>query len=742
MQNTIVRGSRIQAVRSDIPLTLAPLALAIGMVLSGMARAETSGADAAVLEDVVVTATRRDTNLQNVGIAVSAFSGADLTNSGVTLSSDLASVTPGLQFAEPSGAPVAGLISIRGVSQNDFAGHIEPANAFYIDEVYQPSNASSVQEFYDVARVEVLKGPQGTLFGRNATGGLIHVITNQPGKSLDGYVDATFGSYGQKRFEGAVGGPISDTVSGRIAVMHDENDGFVKNSIGATLLKDDTYAARGQLKITPNDRLTINLSGDFYKIMPTTTGAAYITGATQNADGLGVPAPPGSPTGFGWVPSGDPFKGSFDYVGRFTRSMSSGAVHVSYDFGGITLSSITSYQHLKSEYSADNDFSPVPLAIFDQNANARHLTQELRLIGGSDALHWTAGAYFLRVDGTYGQAFQVLPFATTPQETHSVDTKSVSLFGQIDLPLRDDLRLTAGIRGTRDHKDYAYLENCVGPACGAFLAPNTIGTAGLLTDSHAESGWSGRLQLDWQLNADTLFYASINRGYKAFNYNAGFVGQAPLAKFRFDGENLMAYELGTKVEFLQRRARLNAAAFYYDYKNYQAFDQRGFNFTLFNTDAKIYGADLDFQVKATQGLTLKLGAAALHTEVSNVPIGNQLLTRKAPQSPSFTATVGATQSFTLGSWTLSGTFEDSYTGSNYSQLTNAPVTLMPSGWVANARINLSTLNDRLTFSVAANNVFDKRRPAYAFDVSGAPLGGTYNTYVKPRWISGSIRYAF
>ncbi|MBS0612993.1 MAG: TonB-dependent receptor, partial [Proteobacteria bacterium] len=415
---------------------------------------------------------------------------------------------------------------------------------------------------------------------------------------------------------------------------------------------------------------------------------------------------------------------------------------ISYDFGGVTLSSITSYQRLKSDYSADNDFSPVPLAIFDQSSNARHLTQELRLIGGDDALHWTTGAYFLRVDGTYGQAFHVLPFATTPAETHSVDTKSFSLFGQVDLRLSENLRLTAGVRGTRDHKDYEYLEHCTGPACAAFLAPDTIGTAGDLKDSHAETGWSGRLQLDWQLNPDTLLYASINRGYKAFNYNAGFVGQAPLSKFRFDGENLMAYEAGGKLEFLQRRARLNLAAFYYDYSNYQAFDQRGFNFTLFNTDAKIYGADMDLMFKATQGLTLKLGAAALHTAVYDVPIANELLTRKAPQSPSFTMTAGATQTVVLGAWTLSGTFEDGYTGSNYSQLTNAPVTRMPAGWVANARINLSTLNERLTFSVAADNVFDKKRPAYAFDVSGAPLGGTYNTYVKPRWITGSVRYAF
>lgn len=716
------------------------LSLALG---SASAAAVTDAEDGRVgLQEVVVTATRRESNLQSVGITVSALSAEDLASQGVVLSTDLASVTPGLQFAEPGGSPVAGLISIRGVSQNDFAGHIEPANAFYIDEVYQPSSAASVQEFYDVNRVEVLKGPQGTLFGRNATGGLIHVITNQPTQNLESYVELSRGSFGQVRAEAALGGPLGASTSGRIAVLRDKNDGFVKNDIGPSLLKDDTYAARGQLKFAPNERLTVLLSADMYKIMPVTTGGAYITAAVQGANGLGYPAPPGSRTGFGYLPSGDPFRGAFDYPGRFTRSTTSTAAHVTYDFGTVTLASITSYQRLKSEYSADNDFSSVPLAIFDQNANARHLTEELRLIGGAGGLKWTTGAYFLRVDGVYGQAFDVLPFSTKPAETHRVDTKSFSIFGQTELQLREDLRLTVGARGTRDHKAYDYLEHCTGPACFLFLAPNTIGTAGLLKDDHAETGWSGRLQLDWQLAQDILLYTSVNRGYKAFNYNAGFVGQAPLAKFRFNGENLMAYEVGTKLELLERRARVNVAGYFYNYSNYQAFDQRGFNFTLFNTDAHIYGADAELAFRATKGLTFKGAAAYLHTRVDHIPIANQLLDRSAPQAPKLTFTASATESVIIGPATVSATFEDNYTAENYSQLTNAPVTLIPARWLANARLSLAMLNERLTFTVAANNVFDKKAPAYAFDVSGAPLGGAYITYAKPRWVSGSVRYSF
>jgi iron complex outermembrane receptor protein len=694
------------------------------------------------LDEIVVTATRRVTNLQSVGIAISAFSGDELAAQGVSMTTDLAAVTPGLQFSEPGGSPVAGLLAIRGVSQNDFAGHIEPANAFYIDEVYQPSNAASVQEFYDVNRVEILKGPQGTLFGRNATGGLVHVITNQPTEVVQGFGRLTGGSFGQVRFEGGLGGPIAPGLSGRISVLRDKSDGFVKNDIGPALLKDDTYAVRGQLKFAPTEQLNMLLSADTYVIRPVTTGGDYITGAVAGPDGLGRPLPAGSPTGFGYVPSGDPYRGAFNYPGRFARRVSSVAGHISYDFGALTLASITSYQRLRSEYSADNDFSPVPFAIFDQNASARHLTQELRILGGSDRAHWTAGLYFLRIDGAYLQAFDILPIGTKPLENHSVDTKSYSIFGQEEWQLKDALRLTAGVRGTRDHKDYAYEEHCAGPACGGLLAPGTIGTAGLVTDSHAETGWSGRLQLDWQVSNNALYYASVNHGYKAFNYNAGFVGQAPLALFRFHGENLMAYEVGSKLESSERRARFNVAVFYYKYSDYQAFDQRGFNFTLFNTDARIYGADAELTLQPLRGLILNSGVALLHTAVDDIPIANERLTREAPQSPKLTFNTSASQSVSLGSYTLSATLGASYVGDFYAQLTNAPVTLIPHGWLANSRISLATYDDRLTFTVSANNLFNKAKTAYAFDNSSPPLAATYNTYVRPRWVTAGIEYKF
>ena len=729
--------------RSSRGLARCAVAAVFGAALALPALAQTTaGAD--VLEEITVTATRREQNLQQVGIAVTAYDGEALRELAVTNTNELMNVTPGLRLQEGGGGPLLGLMSIRGVAQNDFAGHIEAPNALYVDDVYQPAISSSIQQFYDVDRIEVLKGPQGTLFGRNATGGLLHIITRRPTDTFEGQVSVGYGSYGQIHAEGMLNGPLTDGVSARLSVLHNKADGYIENAIGEDLNEDDTTAARLQLRAHPNDDLDVLISGSIYQVGAINTGAAYATAGVADANGLGVALPPGSPTMFGYVDAdGDPFTGAFDNVGFLEREQDDVSVHVAYTFANdITLRSVTSYSKLESEYVEDNDLSPVPFTVFRQDADARYVTQELRLEGSAERMRWTAGAFYLDVDGTYMQGFDILALGTTLQADYSLATKSWSAFGQVEHDLTDRLMLTAGARYTNDKKDYDYLHTCTGGFCFLFAAPGSIGAAGTVIDSHSESDWSGRLALDFKPNEDTLFYASVNRGYKAFNYNAGFAGLAPLSGVRFRGETLLAFEVGTKLQFWGDRARFNAATYYYDYSDYQAFDQRGLNFTLFNADASIYGADFELALRPGAGFALQLGAALLHTEVDDVPIGASLVSREAPQSPASTFMAAISKEFDLGFGKLSISTNGAYTARNYSQLTNAPVTHIPTDFVMNARIGLTDASERYELSVSAKNLLDRERIVYAFDITGPPLGLIENTLAPPRWITVEARARF
>ncbi|MGD1956733.1 MAG: TonB-dependent receptor, partial [Sphingomonadales bacterium] len=223
----------------------------------------TAAAQDSGLEEIVVTATRRETSLQDIGVSVTAFSGDRLKTLNVFTTDEITNQTPGLSLIQAGGAPLAGLIAIRGVAQNDFAPHLESANIVFSDDVYRPSNGSNIANVFDLERVEVLKGPQGTLFGRNATGGLLHYITKDPEEELGGYVDLTVGEFNQVRGEGALNVPLGDIGAFRVAVLANSNDGWIRNAVGADQVLDETLALRTKLLLTPNDRLTIKLQGEY-----------------------------------------------------------------------------------------------------------------------------------------------------------------------------------------------------------------------------------------------------------------------------------------------------------------------------------------------------------------------------------------------------------------------------------------------------------------------------------------------
>lgn len=718
---------------------------------------------AQALEEVIVTATRRETSIQDTGITITAFSGDRLRQINAVRFDDIGVQTPGLQFTAPSATPLLGLISIRGVAQNDFASHLEAPNALYVDDVYRPNVGSNLQTFLDVDRVEVLKGPQGTLFGRNATGGLIQILTREPTDETEGYAQVTVGEYNEIAAQGAINQPLTDTLKLRLAASYRKQDGWIENTVGPDNPEDDTTTFRGKLLFEPNDAWKLKLQLEHDKTDQVNGGGGFATGGFVGSDTLGRFRESGK-TDTGYKDAdGKSDTGEYDFPGKFEQEGNAAFVNVQYSADNYQVTSITAYSDYESSFTEDNDLTPFDIAIFRQSSKQDNFTQELRLNLDYDATRVTMGLYYLEIEGEYFQNYQInnlgnydqilapidvllLPVGLNQWADYSLDTSSWSIFGQLEHDLTDELVLIAGLRYTEDQKHYKYLNICenllAAPACSPTPDPATLAGAGQIDDHQDENGYSARLQLDYAVNDDWLLFASYNRGYKAFNYNAGFGGAASLDGLSFDGETLNAMELGSKLDFWDSRGRFNISAFYYDYQDYQAFDQRGVSFVLSNADATIYGADADLSLNPGLGINLQLGVAYLQTEVEDIPVGESLRDLETPQSPELTFNFVLSKTFEFSSGNLVLNVDGSYTDDYFSQLTNAPVTAAGDYWLFNSQVAFRTADERWELALNARNLFDEDALQYAYDITFAGNGLVEQVFNPPRQLNAHLRFTF
>lgn len=441
---------------------------------------------ASVLEEVIVTAQKRQESIQDVGIAITAFSGDQMKSLGIQDSVDVAAFTPSVATSGSFAGQMM-QFSIRGVTQNDFNDHVETPNAVYIDEGYVAMQQGQMFSAFDVARVEVLKGPQGTLFGRNATGGLIHFISEKPTEDLEGYVDVTIGDYNQRRFEGAISGPLSDNVSGRLSGMFNRYDPYLDNkypsqtfSVDNTLLHadpaepnalnamtpgedlgdDETWAVRGQLLIDISDDVQLHLIGfgseSEMSVGPYQNGQTIAildadgemigsrhTNSTDicemigpsgcvnsiwDGDGDGV-RPQAGGDFFGYIdPDGNDFTTSSDYAledrNRFETVGLTAKLTV--DFDNLTLTSVTDFKDYDKDVALDLEGGPANQFLWLQSAEAKQFSQELRLNGETDQVRWQTGFYYLNIENENISGLSGLP-------------NNVSGFGSFDEPREANL---------------------------------------------------------------------------------------------------------------------------------------------------------------------------------------------------------------------------------------------------------------------------------------------------------------
>jgi iron complex outermembrane recepter protein len=606
----------------------------------------------AQLEEIVVTAQKRSENLQDVPIAISALTSNDLVARGFTEPADLSAVVPGFQFSMEgaNGAPY-----IRGVGSLLGNPTDESSVATYIDGIYLASPTANFADFntLDLERVEVLKGPQGTLFGRNATGGVIQLITRDPSNTAALEANVGYGRFDTVSSELYANTPITDKIAFNVAAdYHDQGTGWGHNVLtGADTYKDRAFSVRSKLQMRPDDATVITLAADISR---------------YNSVGLDYQHLPVAPFIDGVPDTIGPYNIRYDGEQLFGNDSYGASLHIQRDLDAVRLENITAYRWANAVNNFDYDQTPLPIVGVFTASSQRNLSEEIHLLSPTGAkLQWMAGYFFF--DGRGGDSpfsetgTAVAPFARLNIKG-LVKDRSSSLFGQATAEIFAATRLTLGLRYTweRQEMDQLYYSNL-----------GLLGSPYNPRQSFGKATW--RAALEHTFAPGILGYISDNRGIKSGGFNI----LAPSGAPGYHPEILDAYEIGLKTEFLDKRVRLNSSAFWYQYRDLQVSDVVNAQETTNNAaKARIRGFDVDAQFAATDALSLSLTAGYLDARYQAFPgaIGFPLsggtvvfdaTGRRMIHAPLFSGSLTVDYRFTTAVGALTASVTGTYSGRYY-----------------------------------------------------------------------------
>lgn len=692
----------------------------------GFALLSTGVAAAEPIEEIIVTAQKREENLQDVGISITAISGTQLSELGVSSGIDIVNQVPGIQVSG-AGAGTNNGFNIRGVTQNAFAASLESPIAVYLDDSYLALNSMIDLALFDIQRAEVLRGPQGTLFGRNATGGLVRYITQRPSDEAGGFIDVEVGETGRRRVEAAVGGAITKGVSGRLSGVFNRNDGLIRNNTGPNQMQTDDYSIRGQLLFEPNDALSWLLRAQYSNEDSAKGGYAHVVARNGR-----VSSNPALKDFFGYRDvDGDPYTGSYDFAGYKKSEIVDLSSNLDWTIGDIVVSSVTNYQNIEDGFGEDSDVSPNNVYHYEKTNDVDQFSQELRLSYSDQRLDLVVGGYYLLIDGVYGTKQTGDVFFGSETELTVVDqkTSSIAIFGQSEIKLSDRMKLVAGGRYSRDEKDFSYDSSNV----FGLVAPGPF----RLKDTFTDDGISAKLQLNFRPNDDWLWYAGVNRGIKAGGFNYPLF-PTPANLYKFEGEVLTSYEAGFKSS-LGNWTTLNVSAFYYDYDGYQAFSFDGLAARVVNVNAEMYGGEAELVARPFSGLELVLGVSFLENEVRDVPLAVSDGTEKAAISPKMTLNGLIRYEWPAFDGTLSAQMDGNWKDDVTFNLVPTPALREKAYGLLNARIAYTDQNEKWSAAVFVRNLADQYYRVYSFDTSG-DFGALEDVPGTPRWFGASISY--
>ena len=740
-------------------------------------------AGAQLLEEVIVTAQKREQSLQDVGIAVTAFSGDTIKNLNFSNTVDITQQVPSMQLFTYT--PSLTILNIRGVSQSNFQDNLEAPVAAYIDEAYISSMNMVGQQMFDMERVEVLRGPQGTLFGRNATGGVVQYVTRgATDDEFNGYVEASYAEYDRSTVEAAFGGALGSNVRARFAGRWEKADGYVQarsdaflEANGEPTVRDahgaDGFVLRGSLQVDLSDDVLADLRVTYIEDNDVPTGTYTWTPATadfEGGTGFGIPTgPPTDPiTG---IPAPDPRSHYSDDEGSMSRDGWNVTGKLSWDVGdNMKVESITNYQTFDKFYTEDADAGPFITDRFQfiTTAEFESWTQELRVSGEADRLRWTAGGFYFdqSMSNTAAVTGSILTGSPTGliHAPYELNSENWSIFGQAEFDLTEQLTFIVGLRWSEDDKDFDYTSTFTDVDDAGYTAfvDYQINVNGLtyITEEVARGGpfntaqsalsyndWAGRFQLDYRPNDDTLLFASVNRGIKGGNWAvptvADFRGPVDISDVIEHGEEVLwSYEVGGKFTLFNGTARLNTTAFYYDYNDYQVFSLIALQPDVLNSDATAYGGEIELALSPSENWDFNFGVALLGSKVDETPtvFGEFTVEGDLPQAPEISFNFLGRHTWLVPGGSISVQLDGLVYGDHYLYSTKNQANAESGYGILNASVSYTTADEKWKITAWGKNLTDSEYRLYLVDLGLA--GFLEEIYGPPQWFGGTISYSF
>lgn len=743
--------------KRTLGITISLAALAVAQSAAAQ-EADQSAANsgAAQVQDVIVTAQKRSERLQDVPIAVTAITAETIQNRRTLDLVDLSNQAPGLQIkSDDNGANPR--IFIRGVGVNDFNPATNSAVGIYADGVYVASPLAQRLAFFDLQQVEVLRGPQGTLYGRNTTGGAINVTSKLPGNEPEADLSAEYGRFNSVNVQGGASIPlIADKLSVRVAGLYQRDDGYTLNRLtGHYGNNTNRWALRGTVHFTPTANVTDNLVVSTGR---STGGSIWaynrpLLTEPYQSDSFCAPALYGTDqcmTFMGYTnPSKNLYQGDYSFEGKDRVNLLTVSNTLTIDLGAASIVSVTGYQHASRNDQEETDASPIPTITASYIARQNTFSQELRLqSNGHTPLRYVIGAYYAHDYLNNNSAYNVLPLLASDDPaadaaqgigifgwplTQKVD--SYAAFGQLDYDVTDKLTLTGGLRYSADHKDFHYVSE----------AANGLVPIFTYDGSKTFNSFTGKVGVQYRLTPSANIYASYNRGAKSGGFFSGQTGNiADIGPYK--DETVNAYEVGAKTDWLNHTLRANISAFYYDYKNLQVYttvEDGLITRQLFTnaSAARIYGGELELQMTPTRGLKVSLNGAYLNATYRDFKsAGNDYSGNTLPSAPKVSVQGAVDWQHETPLGTLVANTSLSFRSKVFFDTSNdARLTDQARAFV-DARLGIRVARDRLEIGVWGKNVFNETNisdmtpiPTLGFDVFSVGPPRTYGLYLKARY---------